>query len=384
MDNMQPQPMQTQANPAIGTWQYNAIKDGLKQHTGRDAADDEIFSYLGGGHLTSSESVNYSLNNIRNSQEAKNYAASQAKAQAQPQGQPESQQQPPPAGGSPVTATGQIPLPSPTVMPTPSPKREVEKVAPPPTYQANGGLPPSYVADTLSQFKAPDQSGINGDQMSLMHAILANPQTMNPAVVAQLKEASKQEALSMMQQTQAGFDTSAGSRLGSGALNAAGRDNTMSTIGRILDSNRGIDINAAQTNRQDELNALTSSEALASGQLGRAVSGYNTTLGGQTAQAGLNVQANTSALQRAIEGEHEKQIAAEQAMNSAQFQWNQNLGVASNAQSNYNQDIAAGQIPFQQMMQLAGLRFNYDQLDVQDNGQLASLIQSILNGRGGN
>jgi hypothetical protein len=305
------------------------------------------------------------------------------------------------ATGSPVTANGQIPPQSGVN----SGARQVQSVdlSSVPAYKAAtfqntykpSVMPDAYKADTLSQFAAPDQSGVNGQQNALLSAIFANPDTMNPQVVAQLKEKQKEEALLMAQQAGQQLSSGAAARnmVGSGATSAGLRNIDMDTINRILSGNRGVDITAAQTNRGDELNALNAGEQVAQGQLGRATQGYGTQLAGQTAQAGLNKDAVASALQRAIAGEQSNQFgsqfglsvgkanadenyrANQDAVQRLMAQFGINTGVAQNAQQNYALDLDTQKFLENQRQFNNTLGFNYNNLD--QNGQLA-LVQAIL------
>jgi hypothetical protein len=220
----------------------------------------------------------------------------------------------------------------------------------------------------------------------------------------------------MQRQTQQGFDSSNVARgtLGAGQGDAMKAQLANDTISKILDQNRALDISAAQTNRGDQLNALNASEALAQGQLGRAQGSYNTTLGGQTAQAGVNQAAAGSALSRSIAGESNQQAAAASRLGMANFDESQqqanaaeqykayqsqvaqaqdavnrvlaqfgiNQGVANNAQQNYGTDIAsqlaAAQLGENQRQFNSTLGFNYNQLD--QNGQLGLLNWLIQSG----
>lgn len=337
----------------------------------------------------------------------------------------------PASTGSPVSADGKIPLQQAQSW-TPPPAPAAVNLAPMnvpmdklPTYQPSqfnvptpaayqpGQLAPAYTPDQLSQFNAPNQNGSNAQQSALMQAIMAHPETLSPDVVAQMKEAGKGDALLMQKQQQEQLDQSAAARgvVGSGQMDALRSALGQNTVNNILTGNRNIDIAAAQTNRQDQLNALNASEALAQGQLGRSVLGYNTGLAGQTAQAGLNQAGAASALQRSIAGESNQQQAAASRLANAGFTFGQqqanadqnykgyqsqvaqsqdavnrilaqfgiNSAVAGNAQQNYGTQLGAGlsaaQLGENQRQFNNTLGFNYNQLDQQ--GQLG-LLQYLL------
>lgn len=189
-----------------------------------------------------------------------------------------------------------------------------------PQLQAMGQLPqdnlPTYQGYQVGQFQSPDQQQSQNMTNTLMQRVLANPESMSPEVVAQLKETQKEQALSMqdqlMQQIQAS-NAGRGFSLG-GNLDLQRRRIADDTIGNILEGQRGLDIAAAQTNMADRLNALGAAEQSMSGQMGRETAGYQTQLAGQQAQAGQNFQqygsqadATRFALERALQGEQLKQ-----------------------------------------------------------------------------
>lgn len=181
------------------------------------------------------------------------------------------------------------------------------------TYQASehnvaipqlGQLPAAYGGSQFGQFATPDQQQTQGMQNSLMQAILGEGGTMNPQVLAALKEKQKEAALLMQTQGMQGAAQSAAARgmTNGGAFAGQQRALEGDTMNRVLTGNRDLDIAAAEQNRQDQLNALSASNQMLSGQMDRATQGFGAQLAGQTAQAGDTRAASQDAIQRAIQG----------------------------------------------------------------------------------
>jgi len=359
----------TSANPAYDQAKQQIV-NAYQTYLGRTPSDAEVQ-----GHLQSSLYPNENYNKqgftegqvgyISESPEAMQYRAHQSQALETPD--KPAQSPPPAATGSPVTATGGIPPPAPA--------------APPATPAKNGATPdelryvkpvdlssaPAYQKTQFTSQPLPDQSGLNNQQSSLMSAILTNPGTMSPTVLAQMQEAQKEQALLMAQQNQQGINSSAVGRgvLGGGFAQAQTDANRQAAINAVLTGNRNLDVQAATQNRQDQLNALGASSSLAQDQQNRALAANNQSLATQSAQASENQYANNDSLNRLLQ------------------QFGINQGVASNAQGNFSADVANSLgLNSQQLDMLRylegqrefndNLGFNYNQLD--QNGQ-----QSLLN-----
>jgi hypothetical protein len=102
-------------------------------------------------------------------------------------------------------------------------------------------------------------------QQSLMKGILANPQTMGQQQQNQLGEQQKESANRMMAQAnQMAQQQSVGSGFAGGGQRQAAQQNQnqQDMISNLLAGRRDIAVNAARTNRQDELNALDASSRL--------------------------------------------------------------------------------------------------------------------------
>jgi hypothetical protein len=85
------------------TFPYQQIEGAYKTYLGREGSPEEILSHLGGGKLTSYDSINWALKNIQQSPEALAWQ----------------QRQQQPAAGTPATPTTPTPNPSPSPSPGP-------------------------------------------------------------------------------------------------------------------------------------------------------------------------------------------------------------------------------------------------------------------------
>lgn len=167
-----------------------------------------------------------------------------------------------------------------------------------------GELPQSYGGTQIGQFNSPEQQALTAQQNALMSAILGNPETMNPQVVAQMKEQQK-EAL-LMQEKQMGA-MAAQRAAAQGRTNGGGLQSLMAQIqgatgDDIISGNRAVDLAALERNRADQMQALGMSNDLMSGQMNRATQGYGAQLAGQGAQSDIDRNAAQDAIQRAIAG----------------------------------------------------------------------------------
>lgn len=242
-----------------------------------------------------------------------------------------------------------------------------------------GALPttalPTYDAAHLSQYHAPNLAPADRVSNQLLLNILQNPESMSPLVVAQQKEAQKEQALAMREQALAQFQQDAASRRVSdwGGVGANERRTWDDTISTILQGQRQIDQQAAATNLADRLNALAAGQNAMNAIDSRAQSNYQTLLGGQQAQAAENLTANNSqaaavqyALQRALSQEGLNQVGASSAL--ANWQANTDKSKAEADLTTTKQQLA-----LQQALGLGGLNLNYDQLNEQGRQYDATL-----------
>ncbi len=168
--------------------------------------------------------------------------------------------------------------------------------------QFNTQAPGAYMPGQLSQWAGgPNMAGMEGQQDALMSQMLSSGGSMNPQLVAQMKERQKQDALAMQSQlgSQMNMRDAAAGRLSGGANLASQRNLGQDTMGQILSGYRDTDIAAGSQNWQDQLQALQASEGLAQGRFGRANQGWQNTFQGQMAQEGLNQQGNDNLFRNA-------------------------------------------------------------------------------------
>lgn len=330
---------QTQARPAPIGSTFSRINDLHKQYLGRDATPQEYGQW---GTNVDDQYMGKIGNAIFNSDEAQRYRQTQAAQQQQQAGTTTTTttNNPPAQTGSPVTADGKIPPPQQQVA-----APNVQTYTAPTEFKAKPGQGRELQATELDkkpidtydpyqvgQFNGPNQQSLNSQQNNLVNSILQNPETLNPNVLSQMKMAQKDEALRMQQQLQQQFDQNNTARgtLGGGYAQAQQGQLANNAVNSILTGNRNLDVQAAQTNRADQLAALQASEAIGQGQMGRSTQGYGAQLAGQQAQAGQNLQGFQS------------RVASQQdAVQRALAQFGINQSVASNRQQNYSQDLGA-------------------------------------------
>lgn len=173
-----------------------------------------------------------------------------------------------------------------------------------PAYSEYGRYPArpdntNYTPSQLSQFTPPDLSEFEGPQGDILRRILANPETMSAMNVQQLKESNKEESLSMQQQLmdKAAMDSALRGVSGGGAEVALRSRIGEAAMSDVLRGNRAIDLQKMSQDRVDQIQALQASDALMGNRLGRSISGYNTGLAGQLAQAGENLRGTQMAQQ---------------------------------------------------------------------------------------
>lgn len=293
-----------------GRARYDQVNSAYQQYMGRTAGADEIWgSHLNWDRAPDANFMSKILGNIQNSDEAKAYASRPATTTNAPAPTAAPAPKAPPSTGSPVTDTGKIPPAQPVAQAT--------------TQAATNPAP---------QYQAPNQSETAGLQSALLKAILGSPETMNANVVAQMKEAQKQQALLMGQQNQSQLDNAGVARgtLGAGAHASMTGQNLQDTMGTVLDSNRAIDIQAASQNRQDQLNALTAGSSVMGATAQRAQSDYTTGLQGWLAQNNnLGDWAKFYENQRQFNGQLGFNYNSLDQQGQLSFlQWMQNMGLA--------------------------------------------------------
>lgn len=236
------------------------------------------------------------------------------------------------------------------------------------TYQGKGfdniATPDAYRADKFSQFSGPSDNGIGDQQTALMKSILGNPTTMNDQAVGILQERQKASALDMAKQLKDQAAQQAASRgtLGGGEFDRLNGQIDASTLNSILSGNQNIALQKMQQDRADQLGALGASSDLLNSQFGRAQGAYQSTLAGQTAQAGANQMASDSALRQAGFNLTKGQAGADEQFRNYQSQFGaQQAGLQRQlAQEGLNKDS------FQSGLQRSGMLLNQQQANADE------------------
>lgn len=216
----------------------------------------------------------------------------------------------------------------------------------------------TYQAPNLTMYKGLDQSGMNNLQNQALQTALTTT-SLSPDVVAQMQGQLRDQAATMQKgneqainQNYASLGYQGGGMQGADIANLRNQSSA-----NLLDQFRNLNVNAAQQNYNDRLNALSGSEGVLGGQVNRNVGQWNATNQGEMNQAQLNQAAVQSqnaatqfALQRALEEEGLKQAAA-------------GIGVQTRGQ-----DI-------QSLLGMNQLGFNYANMN--NNNQQAALNRAI-------
>lgn len=171
-------------------------------------------------------------------------------------------------------------------------------------YTGSKGLP-TY---TAAQFTKPAdfQSSLQAPTQDMIQRLLSSDGSMNPAVVAQMKEGQKFNALSMADQLKQQASTNAASRGVSmgGNLQAQLGGIDANAVGNISKGYRDTDVAAATTNRADQLNAI----------------GASSQFQNQLMQQYLGQNAQNLGVDQANAAEQKTQFASEQAKAADEYQ----------------------------------------------------------------
>lgn len=139
-------------------------------------------------------------------------------------------------------------------------RREPSRPAPDPyVYEPyEGSAPPDYNPYDYAPHNPYEAPGYRDAQDEIIRRILESGGSMNPTVVAQIKEGQKDTVLDMQSQLTQQLTQDAARRgvAGGGSFQGTLRDVGLAGIGDISRSYRDTDINAVKTNRQDELDAI--------------------------------------------------------------------------------------------------------------------------------
>jgi hypothetical protein len=211
---------------------------------------------------------------------------------------------------------------------------------PPPAAYLVNPYTGSNALPTYSPYQFSDPTAftnaVQTPTQDLIMQLLESEGSMNPAVVAQMKEGQKESALSMADQLKQSTMQNASTRGVSrgGNTGAMLGDIDAETVGRISKGYRDTDIAAAQTNWQDKLGALA-----ASGQFTNQI--MSQWLADNQMQFGV---------EQARAGEQGKQFQSEQAKAAdefARYLAGEQLGLTANDQA------------FAQWLASEGLTLNY-------------------------
>ncbi len=148
-------------------------------------------------------------------------------------------------------------------------------------YTAGQAPTQTYQAQHVKDFRAPDLSSVQAPTQKLIEQLLANPQTMTPQVIDQLK-GREQDAASLMERQIRDSIMGDAARRGLGVdsnyVQGQIRGLADSTNRGLLGSYRDIDINAIGQNRADMMNAIGTGNDYQNQALQRAISAFNPSL----------------------------------------------------------------------------------------------------------
>ena len=228
------------------------------------------------------------------------------------------------------------------------------KVAAPGAYKpscpAPSALPPylQVARPSFAQYQAPSE-GFTSAEDALINNILANPGTLGPDVVNQMKARAKENAVAQSQQLRGEATRDLAGRgfsAGGGTSQAVQAAYDQQLIDSLINSNRELDINAATTNRQNLLDALAAAESVQGGRVSRASTNFQNTLAGQSAQA-------DSDFRRDQLGENQRQFDSQYGLQRYQAEEGNNLVAADSALR--NADFEYGQMKDDRSMALQEL-----------------------------
>jgi hypothetical protein len=153
----------------------------------------------------------------------------------------------------------------------------------------------------FAQFQAPNQGAFDTQLLAALSGALGNSE-WSPGRVAAQKEVQKEQALKMEKDLSSQIaDSYAGQgRAASGAAGSAQNRLAQETRSEILNAYRDIDENAATNRRQELLATAGALGGALDSQMGRATSGFGSTLQGQTLQADENFRNNFQPMDMAL------------------------------------------------------------------------------------
>lgn len=134
----------------------------------------------------------------------------------------------------------------------------------------------TYNPTELARFTPGGGGNIENLHTGLIERVLANPETLSPQVVAQMKEQAKEEALAFEQQKkdQLARDVLARGISGGGFQAAGERRLAGDTINSLVNANRGIDLAKVERDRADQISAADLGSRFVNDRFARAADVY--------------------------------------------------------------------------------------------------------------
>jgi hypothetical protein len=280
------------------------------------------------------------------------------------------------ATATPVMPNGQPQPAAPATTPQ-QPQQPAPAPAPVNTGQvdAQGAYTPgqvptqTYQQQAIPQFQAPQFQGIQNQQQSMVQQLMNNPYTLSPQVLSQMKGTNRDQAVLMEKQMLGDMRGSLGAR-GIDPNSAYGQSLARGVMGdtnsAILSGNRALDIQAAQTNRNDLLQAMEAGNTFQNSALQRAIGGYGATLSGAQAQGNEQQRYLDSLYQQFGAGMQGNQLAVQSR-----------LGAEGNRLQ--GQGLANDMTKFGQTYDLQNRQFDWSKTMDERNFGLASGAQSAAN-----
>lgn len=226
-------------------------------------------------------------------------------------------------------------------------------------YTAGQAPTNTYQAQQVAQYQAPQLGGMQEQQQQMIQNLMNNPYSLGPEQLAQMKGASTDQAALLERQTMNQLQdqlAARGMNVNSGYGMGQQRALMADTNSNILNNLRGIDMQAAATNRGDLLNALGMSSQFQNDANSRAGQNYQLGLAGQQAQQGENLAAQNSALQafQANQGMQGQQSSS--LLNAIQNR-NQSASIANQA-SQFGQSLGFDREKFGYQKELDNRQFD--------------------------
>lgn len=220
--------------------------------------------------------------------------------------------------------------------------------------QANYQVTPfqQYQAQQVQQFQQPNFGNLDQAGLQMAQGLVQNPYSMTPQMVEQLKGTQQDQAAQMMRERLGALGAGAVSRgmdPNSGYAQSRQAAEMARTQGDLLGAYRGIDIEKAQRDRQDLIQAMQAAGDWQNSAMGRAISGYNAQLSGLGARRAedlAGIESQNRAAQFGFDtqrGQYQDQLAREGLL-------------SQNAYNQYQSQLAGQQATAQLGLQNEGLQ----------------------------